>query len=274
MVRDPVVAGQFYPGSKGALERAVRAMVDLNAKKESAVGVISPHAGYVYSGPVAGSVLSAIRPKKTYVILGPNHTGLGEAFAIDKNDSWRTPIGDVEVDRALADAIEKKCGYVKSDSLAHAHEHSIEVQLPFLQILQKDFRIVPIVVSYADLDAYREVARAIAGSIKSLGIEKEVTIIASSDMTHYESREDAEKKDSIAIKAMLELDEAKLVEDVLGLNITMCGFAPAAIMIAAAKEIGAVSARLVRYGTSGDASGDYSSVVGYAGLIIDSSVRH
>jgi len=268
MIRNPVVAGQFYPESKDALEREIRALVDPGARREDAIGVVSPHAGYVYSGRVAASVFSAISAKKIYVILGPNHTGLGGAFGLDKSDSWKTPLGDVEIDRALADAIKKNCKYIKSDSLSHAHEHSIEVQIPFLQVLQKDFKIVPIVVSYADLDAYRSVGRAIAGSIKELKIEKEVTIIASSDMTHYESVESAKKKDSIAIKAILELDEAKLIEEVAERDISMCGSAPTAIMIVCAKALGARRARLVKYETSGDSSGDYSSVVGYAGLII------
>lgn len=268
MVRDPVVAGQFYPGSKDALRREVQGLVDPGAKKEDAIGVISPHAGYAYSGPVAASVLSAIKPKKTYVILGPNHTGLGEIFGLDMSDSWRTPLGDIEIDRQLAEAIKENCRYIKDDSLSHAHEHSIEVQLPILQVLQKDFKIVPIVVSYADLDMYRDVGRAIAGAVKGLKIEKGVTIIASSDMTHYESQENAKKKDRIAIEAILKLDEAKLIRKVLELDITMCGYAPASIMMVAAKELGAKSARVVKYQTSGDTSGDYSSVVGYAGLII------
>jgi len=268
MVREAVVAGQFYPESRDALARTVRELVDLNAEKEDAIGAISPHAGYVYSGFVAGNVLSAMKPKKRYIILGPNHTGLGEVFGLDKNDSWKTPLGNIDIDRALADEIMKNCEYVKSDSLSHQHEHSIEVQLPFLQVLQKDFKIVPIVVSYADLNTYKEVGKAIAGSIRALKIEKEVAIIASSDMTHYESHENAKKKDLIAINAMLELDEEKLIKKVLELDITMCGYAPAAIMIVAAKELGAKHAKMVKYQTSGEASGDYSSVVGYAGLII------
>lgn len=268
MVRSPVVAGQFYSGSKDALEREVRALVDLKAKKEDALGVVSPHAGYMYSGAVTGSVLSAAIPKKSYVILGPNHTGLGETFGLDESLSWKTPLGEVGIDRPLADAIQRNCKYIKSDSLSHAHEHSIEVQLPFLQFLNHDFKIVPIAISYADLDAYVEAGKAIARAVKGLNIAGEVMIIASSDMTHYESQEAAKKKDSIAIEAMLELDEARLVGKVSELGITMCGFAPAAIMIAAVKDLGARSARLVKYQTSGDVTGDRSSVVGYAGIII------
>ncbi len=269
MIRNPVVAGQFYSGSKEALEREVRALVNLNADKENAIGVVSPHAGYAYSGPVAGSVLSAIKPRKIYVILGPNHTGLGEMFGLDESYSWKTPLGEVCVDRELADVIQMNCKYIKSDSVSHAHEHSIEVQLPFLQFLQYGFRIVPITVSYADLSTYVEAGKAIARAIKSLKIADEVTIIASSDMTHYEPQEEARKKDSIAIGAMLELDEAKLIRKVSEMGITMCGYAPVAVMIAAAKELGAVSARVVKYQTSGDMTGDRSSVVGYAGIIIN-----
>ena len=269
MVRKPVVAGRFYPGSKTSLLREVESLIDSKAKKQDAIGVVSPHAGYEYSGSVAGSVLSSIAPKGNYVILGPNHTGSGERFGLDTSHSWMTPLGEVRLNRALADAIKKECRFIKDDSLSHAGEHSIEVQLPFLQVLQEDFEIVPIVVSYADLDAYREAGKAIAKAVKGLALEKDVTIIASSDMTHYEPQEDAKKKDAVAIEAVLALDEERLIDRVTEMDITMCGFAPTAIMIVAAKELGAKSTRLVRYQTSGDTSGDYSSVVGYAGIIIE-----
>ncbi|MFH1190484.1 MAG: AmmeMemoRadiSam system protein B [Candidatus Omnitrophota bacterium] len=269
MIRNPAVAGQFYPASKEALEREVRSLVDPDADKEDAIGVVSPHAGYAYSGAVAGSVLSAIKPRKRYVMLGPNHTGLGSAFAIDESGSWKTPLGEVEVDRELADEIRKNCEYITSDSVSHAYEHSIEVQLPLLQFLQYDFKIVPIVISYADSNMYRVAGKAIARAIKNLRAADEVTIIASSDMTHYEPQEEAKKKDSVAIRAMLELDEVKLIRKVSELGITMCGYAPVAVMITAAKELGAVSARVVRYQTSGDVTGDRSSVVGYAGIVIN-----
>ena len=269
MTRDPVVAGQFYAAAKEALRHEVGALIDLTAKKEDVIGVVSPHAGYMYSGAVAGSVLSLLKPKKTYIILGPNHTGLGKAFGLDKNDTWNTPLGNVDIDRVLADSIKDNCAHVEDDSLSHAHEHSIEVQIPFLQVLQKDFKIVPIVVSYADLDLYRDLGKAIAKSIKDLGMENNVAVIASSDMTHYESQESAKRKDSIAIDSVLALDEAMLVEKIAKFDITMCGYAPAAIMLVAAKALGAKKAHLVKYQTSGDMSGDYQSVVGYAGIIIN-----
>ena len=269
MIRNPVVAGQFYSLDEDALRSEVNALINPKAKREDAIGIVSPHAGYVYSGSVAGSVMSSIKPKKTYVILGPNHTGLGEILGLDKSDHWSTPLGNIEIDRALAGAIKNNCAHIKDDSLSHAHEHSIEVQLPFLQVLQNGLRIVPIVVSYADLDLYRDVGKAIAKSVKDLNMEKDVTIIASSDMTHYESHERAKKKDSIAIDAILALDEEMLIEKVSKLDITMCGYAPTAIMLVAAKALGAKKAHLVKYQTSGDVSGDYQSVVGYAGIIIN-----
>ena len=267
-MRDSVVAGKFYPGSKDGLLKELKILTPMVSKKVDAIGVLSPHAGYVYSGAVAGSVFGSIKPRSTYVILGPNHTGMGEAFGLATSDSWKTPLGEVRIDKALAGFIKKNCEYIKDDDLSSESEHSIEVQLPFLQFIQKDFKFVPIVVSFATLDVYSHVGRAIARSIKDVGREKDVTIIASSDMTHYESQANAKKKDTAAIEAILGLDEAKLMDRVSGLDISMCGYAPAVIMLVAAKELGARSARLVNYMTSGDASGDYSSVVGYAGIVI------
>lgn len=267
-VRQPAVAGQFYPASRNALHHEVESLIDSKAVKVDAFGVVSPHAGYIYSGSVAGSVLSSIKPKKTYVILGPNHTGLGERFGVDTSGAWKTPLGDVGVDRALAGAIMNETGLVRYDNLSNMHEHSIEVQLPFLQVLQEAFTFVPIVVSYASLAAYQEVGRAIAAAVKGLGLAGLVTVVASSDMTHYEPEASAKKKDAAAIEAVLALDERALVERISALDISMCGYAPTAIMIAAAKKLGASGARLVRYQTSGDTSGDYSSVVGYAGIVI------
>jgi len=268
MIRNPCVAGQFYPRSKDALLNEVRALVGSGARKESAFGIVSPHAGYMYSGFVAGSIFASITPKPVYVIMGPNHTGIGEVFGLDPSESWKTPLGEVKIDKALAARIKDNCKDIKDDDLSHAHEHSIEVQLPFLQYLQKDFKFVPITVSYAALDSYKKVGKAIAKSVKDLKLEKDVTIIASSDMTHYESQDSAKKKDAAAIEAVLELNEDKLIRNIAELDISMCGYGPTAIMIVAAKELGAKGARLVKYQTSGDVTGDYSSVVGYAGIIV------
>jgi len=269
MIRNPAVAGQFYRGTKEELDKEIEPLVGKASMKEDAIGVVSPHAGYPYSGAVAGAVLSPISAKKTYVIIGPNHTGLGEPFGLSAAQSWRTPLGEAKIDKALAEAIKKNSKYIKYDDLSHAHEHSIEVQLPFLQHLQgSDFKFVPIVISHGLLEAYRDIGKEIALAVKELKTEKDVAIIASSDMTHYESQKSAEKKDRVAIDAILALDEEKLVDSVSSLGITMCGYAPAAIMIVAAKLLGAKKARLVKYMTSGNATGDYTSVVGYAGIII------
>ena len=267
MVRMPVVAGQFYPGTREALRKSVESFLVKKVKKEEAIGAVSPHAGYVYSGKVAGSVISTLEPKGTYIILGPNHTGLGRPFGLDTSTKWATPLGEVSIDKELADELVASSDHIRYDNVCHSHEHSIEVQIPFFQVLQNDFKIVPIVISYAPLEVYQKVGREIADAIKKLRV-KDTLIVASSDMTHYEQHDEAKRKDRMAIDAILELDEAKLVRTVDEAGITMCGYAPTAIMITAAKELGARNARLVNYQTSGDASGDYTSVVGYAGIVV------
>ena len=270
MIRNPAVAGQFYSGSKESLiKEAGKLTRSSPEKKEDAIGVISPHAGYAYSGSVAGLTLSSIIPKPIYVIMGPNHTGLGSPFSLSTSDSWATPLGNVTINKTLAEKILKNCSEIIEDEFAHIQEHSIEVQLPLLQTLQESFTIVPIVISLGKIEQYRKIGQAIAKSIKELKLEKDVTIIASSDMTHYESQSSAEEKDSRAIDAILKLDEEALVERVRQFDISMCGYAPAAIMIVAAKLLGAKRALLIKYQTSADTSGDYSSVVGYAGIVIE-----
>ncbi len=269
MIRNPAVAGQFYSASKDKLQREISTLIGRSAeKKEDAVGVVSPHAGYMYSGAVAAATLSSINPRSIYIIMGPNHTGLGSPFSLTASNSWKTPLGEIKINNALAEKILTKCPQIRKDELAHIQEHSIEVQLPILQSLQESFTFVPMVATPADLATYRKIGEGLANSIKELKIEKNITIIASSDMTHYESREDANIKDSKAIEAILDLDEEALIKRIEEIDITMCGFVPTAIMLVAAKKLGAQKARLVKYQTSGDATGDYSSVVGYAGIII------
>ena len=266
MVRHPVVAGQFYPAQASRLSEMISGMVDETAEKEEVIGLVSPHAGYPYSGPVAAATISRIKFKDTFVILGPNHTGKGKALSIMTGGSWETPLGGIEIDAELAGQILAASRYLEEDDKAHQYEHSIEVQIPFLQYFKKDFRIVPITFSYHSPAAYKEVGREIARAVKDL--EREVVIIASSDMTHYEPQESAERKDSKAIEAILDLDEDELLRRVDEFGISMCGYAPTVALIAAAKELGATRAELVRYQTSGDTTGDYSAVVGYAGIII------
>jgi AmmeMemoRadiSam system protein B/AmmeMemoRadiSam system protein A len=266
MIRPPVVAGQFYPASPRQLKAMIKGMIDEKAEKEEVIGLVSPHAGYEYSGPVVGALVSRIKFKNTFIIMGPNHTGRGKAFSIMTEGVWQTPLGDIEIDSELAKRILGFSRYLKEDQVAHLDEHSIEVQLPFLQYFKPDVKFVPIVFSFGTGDIYQEIGREIARATKEL--KREVVIMASSDMTHYESQESAQWKDAQAIEAIVELNEEKLLQRVQTLNITMCGYAPAVSLISAARELGATRAELVKYQTSGDTTGDYSSVVGYAGIVL------
>jgi AmmeMemoRadiSam system protein B/AmmeMemoRadiSam system protein A len=266
MIRHPVVAGQFYPAQAPQLKEMIRGMVDEGAEKEDVIGLVSPHAGYIYSGPVAGAVISRVKFKDTFIIMGPNHTGMGKPLSIMTEGTWETPLGAVEIDSELAKQILTVSRHLEADHEAHQHEHSIEVQIPFLQYFKKDIRIVPISLAYSSGAVYKEIGREIAQVVKDLN--REVVIVASSDMTHYEPQESARRKDSQAIEAILELNEDELLRRVDELNISMCGYAPTVALMTAAKELGATRAELVRYQTSGDTSGDYSAVVGYAGIII------
>jgi hypothetical protein len=266
VTRNPVVAGQFYPASASELKQMIKGMVAEKAKRQEVIGLISPHAGYIYSGPVAGAVISRIKFKDTFIIMGPNHTGSGKPFSIMTQGRWKTPLGEVEIDSELGKRILASSRYLEEDYSAHLGEHSIEVQLPFLQYFNAEFKLVPIILAHAGGAIYKEIGRALAKGIKESG--RKAVIIASSDMTHYESQASAQRKDTQAIEAILKLDEDELLKRVEELDISMCGYAPAVSLIVAAKELGAKGAELVKYQTSGDTTGDYSSVVGYAGIII------
>lgn len=265
MVRNPAVAGQFYPKDPKALEKEVSSFLK-EAKKEDAIGVLSPHAGYVYSGNVAGSVYSRIKIPRDAVIIGPNHTGLGHPEAIMRAGTWHMPGGDVEINSALAEAIEENSNYLKDDPLAHHREHSLEVQIPFLHHFRKDLRIVPITMMSMDYGVCLDIGHAIAQAVK--GFKEPVLIVASSDMTHYEPHASAKEKDRKAIDRILAMDPDGLLKTVRDFGITMCGVIPATIMLIACKELGAKEAELVDYATSGEVSGDYDYVVGYAGMIV------
>ncbi|MBE9512859.1 MAG: MEMO1 family protein, partial [Chloroflexi bacterium] len=266
MIRHPVVAGQFYPAQADQLKEMIGGLVDETAEKEDVIGLVSPHAGYIYSGPVAGAVISRIKFKDTFIIIGPSHTGMGKPLSIMTEGTWETPLGQIEIDSALAKQILTTSQHLEEDSKAHEFEHSIEVQIPFLQYFKKDIRLVPITLSYYDDATYKEIGKEIAQAVKDLN--REVVIIASSDMTHYEPQGSAQEKDTKAIEAILELNEDELLKRVNDLDISMCGYAPTVALIVAAKELGATRAELVKYQTSGDITGDYSAVVGYAGIIL------
>jgi len=266
MIRKPVVAGQFYPGEPGALKKQLSEFIKTTEKKEKVLGIVSPHAGYMFSGRTAGEVYSRIEIPSRMIILGPNHTGMGVNFALMSEGSWVTPLGEVKIDSPLAQNILKAATYLEEDGGAHQSEHSIEVQLPFLQYIQPSFEFVPICLRAGTYQAYEEIAKSIAQVIRDS--QKDILIIASSDMNHFESQEITKEKDQKAIDAILELDEKKLLQTIQENNISMCGYVPTTIMLLAAKLLGANKAELVRYETSGDIIGDYSQVVGYAGIIV------
>jgi AmmeMemoRadiSam system protein B len=266
MKRMPAVAGQFYYGTGPRLTQQMEQLIDRGAQKEEVIGIVSPHAGLVYSGAVAGAVYSAIRFPKTFVLLGPNHTGLGQKISLMDEGEWEIPTGTFAIDRKLASRIALATDRIARDSQAHIFEHSLEVQLPFIACFSKEVKIVPIAFLSASLDDCRETAVAIADAIKEAGYP--VVMVASSDMSHYLPDKIARQKDKKAIDRMLALDAEGLYETVKRENISMCGFLPATVMLLAAKLLGAGSARLVKYTTSGEVSGDYDSVVGYAGIIV------
>ena len=265
-VRPPAVAGTFYAGEAGALRRDVQSHLSPAGRAEPVFGAIVPHAGYVYSGPVAGAVYARITIPSTAIVLCPNHTGRGAPASLDPSDAWRTPIGDVPVDRRLARRLLELSPSLVMDGLAHAREHSVEVQLPFLQVLRPEVSLVPICLGAPDLDLCREVGRALA----TLAAEEKdpPLLLASSDMNHYESREIGRRKDSKALARIEALDPEGLFRTVLSENITMCGFLPATALLFAAREAGICSASVVARRDSGDETGDVSSVVGYAGVIL------
>ncbi len=262
------MAGQFYPAGPGSLSRQVSSFLTPPGKDpQAAVGAVLPHAGYVYSGAVAGETVSLINVPERVIILGPNHTGLGPAISVYSGRSWQMPFGEVLVDRTLAGSILESVSGAASDDLAHAREHSIEVQLPFLYYARgEEFSFVPVVLSHLDAETCRSVGRALAEAVRRSG--EDILLVASSDMTHYESHTAASAKDSAAIEKIVELDPDGLIETVSSMRITMCGIIPTAVMLNAAIALGASSAELVRYTTSGEVSGDYDQVVGYAGVVV------
>jgi AmmeMemoRadiSam system protein B/AmmeMemoRadiSam system protein A len=266
MIRQAAYAGQFYPGNKAQLRTMIESFVDKTAVKEEVVGLLAPHAGYIYSGPVVGAVLSRVKLTDTVIILGPNHTGRGVPFSLASEGTWATPLGKVEIDSELAEKLLRNSKYLQKDEEAHEQEHSLEVEIPFLQYFKPEIKIVPIILASGDGKVLKEIGLEIAQTIAEL--KKDVVIFASSDMNHYESQKVAQKKDRMAIDAVLNLDGPELLKRLRQQDISMCGYAPAFVMITAARELGAGKPELVKYMTSGDTTGEYNQVVGYAGIIV------
>jgi len=266
MVRQPAVAGRFYPRDARDLSRMVDRLVEPVAEKVRAVGCVVPHAGYVYSGAVAGAVFSRLELPARILILGPRHYPQGADLAINSQGTWRTPLGDVTIDSELAQELKNATPLLQEDSIAHRDEHSLEVQLPLLQRLVREFRFVPIAVGPLRFEPLEELGRSAA---RVLAKQKEpALIVASSDFNHYESDAVTRVKDRKAIDRILALDPRGLYDTVRREDISMCGYGPAVAMLTAARELGATHAELVRYATSGDVSGDRDAVVGYAGIVL------
>jgi len=266
MIRKPAVAGQFYPGSPAELHQDVRQLIPEHTVKRSVIGVISPHAGYIYSGSTAGRLFASIVIPRTVVILGPNHRGRGALAALAPEEAWQTPLGTVPLEKRLAGLIQQQIPAVQTDGTAHALEHSLEVQVPFLQVIRSDVSIVPLCLSFGDYAGCELLGTGLAAAIRSFG--EPVLILASSDMTHYESAEVAKRKDSLALERVLALDAQGLVEVCRAKRITMCGVIPAAVMLVAAQQLGASQSELVAYTTSGAVTGDLSEVVAYAAVAV------
>jgi len=269
LIRPPAVAGTFYEGSPERLGRQVDSCFAANPpapeKKERIVGAVVPHAGLMYSGHVAAAFYALAELPKRLIILCPNHTGAGHFAAINREGAWRTPLGDVAIDSALADALMARTPLLAEDAKAHAREHSLEVQLPFLQRIHPDFVFVPICLGAHRYDYAEEIGRAIAEAVREEG---DIAILASSDLNHYEDQRETLRKDQLAIDQVLARNPRELWRVVDEYDISMCGFIPTTTMLVAANALGASDARLIKHATSGDVNGDYSHVVGYASIVV------
>ncbi len=267
MIRTPAVAGQFYPASPSTLRQTISELTPQGPGiQKNAIVAISPHAGYIYSGGVAAETFAQINLPNDIIILGPNHHGAGERLAVMDKGTWDMPFGTVSINEELARTVLNKSDLFKADTQAHIPEHSMEVQVPFLQYHNADIAIVPICVSYISFEDCRKAGENLAEAIKEYN--KPVLIVASTDMTHYESRKSASQKDKMAMEKIDKLDPQALYNTVVGNRISMCGIMPTTIALTAANFLGATKAELVRYTDSGETSGDTDHVVGYAGYII------
>jgi len=266
VLREPAVAGRFYPANAAALRQDIQSYLSPGGERVSAIGCIVPHAGYMYSGQVTGAVFSRLEIPERCIVLCPNHTGRGHPLAIMNSGQWKTPLGALPIESDLAEMLIKSFPALAEDSAAHQFEHAIEVELPFLQVLRPGVEFVPIAIGTGQLMILLGLGEAIATVLQ---VEKiPALIIASSDMNHYENDATTRVKDHKAIDKILALDAAGLHKTVIDESISMCGFGPAVAMLAAAKALGAKKAELIQYATSGDVSGDRETVVGYAGIMV------
>lgn len=270
VLRHAAVAGRFYPGDPDDLRGEIRSYFEQASSGGKApiraFGCIAPHAGYMYSGHVAGAVFARVEVPPRCIVLCPNHTGMGRALAVMSEGAWQTPLGEVPIDSGLAATLKKNFSALNEDSAAHRAEHAAEVELPFLLLRQPKLSFVPIALGTSQFDVLEQLGVVLAKVISAQS--DPVLIVASSDMNHYESDAVTRVKDHRAIERILSLDPRGLYDVVTQQQISMCGFGPAVAMLTAARQLGAKSAELVKYATSGDISGDRNMVVGYAGVVV------
>src|SRR5262245_9548606 len=267
MIRKPAVSGRFYPANPDELQSALNSYFEPVQTRSKVLGLVVPHAGYMYSGHVAGAVYSRIELPRRIIVLCPNHTGFGVPLSIMMAGAWRTPLGEIKIDEELCAELMKNDPHLQHDIEAHRFEHALEVQLPFIQHrCGESIRFVPITLGTGNFDTLQELGRALAKVIQA--VSPDTLIIASSDMNHYESDAITRVKDRKAIDQILALNPAGLYDVVRREHISMCGYGPAISMLTAAKLLGGSRAELVRYATSGDVSSDFDHVVGYAGITV------
>lgn len=266
MLRSPAVSGQFYPKNSAALVHTLEQFIPAVTATIPAYGVMVPHAGYVYSGAVAGKTFAGVSIPPEVVILGPNHHGIGHQTAVYSRGGWETPLGTVPIAEDLADAILAACPAAAADVQAHLYEHSLEVQVPFLETLRGDVSIAPICIGRVPLETLLALGDGLAQALRTR--PQQPLIVASTDMTHYESGDEARRKDHLALQHVLTLDPEGLYRTVRDNRISMCGVLPTVVMLRAALALGATSAKLVSYANSGEVTGDQREVVGYAGVIV------
>ncbi len=265
MIRSPAVAGRFYPADPHVLAQQIDLYTPATPEKLPVRACLVPHAGYMYSGHVAGAVYGAIEIPPRCLLIGPRHFPYGAPMSILTEGRWATPFGEAPVDSALAKQIAQECPLLREDPSSHQTEHSLEVQLPFLQRLAPDVRFVPIVLASDRLGALEDLGHGIA---RAIGVQNEpLLVIISSDMNHYENDDLTRVKDRKAIDGILALDPRRFYDTVRNEEISMCGYAATVMALVALKDLGAKEAKLVRYATSGDISGDREQVVGYAGIV-------
>jgi len=278
MIRKPAVAGMFYESDEDSLRKRIKwcyqhklgpgRLPGEMGNKRTIKGLIAPHAGYVYSGPIAAySYLELAEDgmPETVVILCPNHTGIGSGLSTMTEGSWQTPLGEVGIDHQFAKEMLNYYPLLDDDPSAHAQEHSCEVQLPFLQEISPDFQMVPVCMMMQDLETARELGESISHTARKL--KRDLVVIASTDFTHYQPNDVAKAHDKKVLEAIASMDELEMMQRIQQFNVSMCGYGPVAATIEASRGMGAHEATILKYATSGDTSGDYTSVVGYGSAV-------